>query len=209
MKKDKQQMIIKAAIRIFSRKGYQYAIIGEIAKDAGVSKGLVHFYFENKLDLLLSVILFLSKTINEMIQQKCSLSKDPFVKLHMMAQIFQDLVRQNENLYWGHILSERLPDIEEIKSKKLKKKYSEILDETKKMKGLFDDIIHQGQRQGLIDSSLKPQMIGQIIRGAGQRLYADLELKQKGNKHVGYTEEDVTSAIHALLDKFRGPKIRS
>lgn len=202
MKNDKKQMLIDAAIRVFSTKGYQNAIIGEIAREAGVSKGLVHFYFENKLDLLLSVMLYFGTTINANIQAKCALSKDPFVKFHMVAQSFQELVRQNKNLYWGHILSERLPDMDKITTLKLKRKYAEILHETKKTMDLILDIIRAGQRRGLIDSSLKPYMIWQIIRGAGQRLYADLELQQKGNKPM-YTEEDVTNTIHSLIDKFR------
>jgi len=53
MKEEKRQAIIDAAIKAFAERGYQYATIDEIAKEAGVAKGLVHVYFENKLDLLL------------------------------------------------------------------------------------------------------------------------------------------------------------
>ena len=54
MKDDKTTIILNAAIKVFAKKGYQYATIAEIAKEAGISKGLIHFYFESKLDLILS-----------------------------------------------------------------------------------------------------------------------------------------------------------
>ncbi len=48
-------------MKIFACKGYQYTTIAEIAKEAGVSKGLVHVYFENKLDILLESFFSLLK----------------------------------------------------------------------------------------------------------------------------------------------------
>ena len=57
MKDLKKNTILNAATKIFAEKGYQYATIAEVAKEAGVSTGLVYSYFKNKLDLLLSVVL--------------------------------------------------------------------------------------------------------------------------------------------------------
>lgn len=47
--------IIEAAKEILGRDGYEKASIREIANEAGVARGLVHYYFETKEDLLIAV----------------------------------------------------------------------------------------------------------------------------------------------------------
>lgn len=47
------QRILGAARRIFGRAGFDGASMGEVAAEAGVSKGLLHYHFENKDHLLL------------------------------------------------------------------------------------------------------------------------------------------------------------
>ncbi|MFB5087651.1 TetR/AcrR family transcriptional regulator [Psychrobacillus sp. PGGUH221] len=54
-KEDKRQRIIDASYKVFARKGYTNASIKEIAKEADITSGLVHYYFKNKEELLLSV----------------------------------------------------------------------------------------------------------------------------------------------------------
>ena len=48
--------IIDAAIRIFSKKGFFYATLGEVAKEAEFSKGTLYLYFTNKEDLLYNIV---------------------------------------------------------------------------------------------------------------------------------------------------------
>jgi AcrR family transcriptional regulator len=44
--------IIKAAIKVFSKKGYQGSSIDEIAEEAGMSKSTLYTYFKSKLEIL-------------------------------------------------------------------------------------------------------------------------------------------------------------
>ncbi len=44
--------IIKAAIKVFSQKGYQGSSIDEIAEKAGMSKSTLYTYFKSKLEIL-------------------------------------------------------------------------------------------------------------------------------------------------------------
>ena len=48
--------ILETATKLFGAKGYQSVSIGEIATTAGVSKGLIHYHFGNKEDLLLVLV---------------------------------------------------------------------------------------------------------------------------------------------------------
>lgn len=52
---DKRRAILRAAVRVFARKGYEASRVADIAKEAGVAYGLVYHYFEGKEDVLNSI----------------------------------------------------------------------------------------------------------------------------------------------------------
>lgn len=49
LNKEKQDRMINAALKIFALHGYRHASTDDIVKEAGVSKGLLFHYFENKI----------------------------------------------------------------------------------------------------------------------------------------------------------------
>ena len=53
---ERHSAILETAITLFGSKGYQSVTIDEIAKTAGVSRGLIHYHFGNKEDLLLQIV---------------------------------------------------------------------------------------------------------------------------------------------------------
>jgi AcrR family transcriptional regulator len=51
-KENKQDKILDASIKVFSKKGYDLATIDEVARKARVSKGTVFFYYKKKDNLI-------------------------------------------------------------------------------------------------------------------------------------------------------------
>lgn len=49
---DKRTLILEAAVRVFARKGYHAARVGDIAEEAGVAHGLLYHYFRSKDEVL-------------------------------------------------------------------------------------------------------------------------------------------------------------
>ncbi len=49
LKKEKQDRMINAALKVFAVNGYRHASTDDIVKEAGISKGLLFHYFDNKL----------------------------------------------------------------------------------------------------------------------------------------------------------------
>ena len=70
-KADRERRIIDAAAEQFRTVGYEETKIENIARDAGVSVGTVYNYFENKSDLLLTLVTlhdrFVEREIEEML----------------------------------------------------------------------------------------------------------------------------------------------
>lgn len=55
-KTDREKIIIDAALKVFSTKGYASTRMADIAKEAGLSYGLVYHYFENKEKLFDAIV---------------------------------------------------------------------------------------------------------------------------------------------------------
>ena len=52
---DKRGRILRAAVKVFARKGYFAARVSEIARRAGVADGTIYLYFRNKEHILVSL----------------------------------------------------------------------------------------------------------------------------------------------------------
>ena len=58
MPSDTREKILQAAFTVLSREGYENTSIKEIAEEAGVAQGLVHYYFKSKQLLVLNVLTY-------------------------------------------------------------------------------------------------------------------------------------------------------
>ena len=56
IKQKRREQIILTALETFAKRGYHRTSVSEIAKAAGISKGLMYNYFDSKEDLLITVL---------------------------------------------------------------------------------------------------------------------------------------------------------
>ncbi len=87
-KEDRLAEITKAALAAFAEKGYAATRVDEVAKRAGVSKGLLYLYFKTKEDLFKAVIRsFLSPRIDALISniEETELSAEDFLRGPFLA----------------------------------------------------------------------------------------------------------------------------
>ena len=87
-KEDRPAEITEAALAAFAEKGYAATKVDEVAKRAGVSKGLLYLYFKTKEDLFKAVIRsFLSPRIDALIKniEETELSAEEFVRGPFLA----------------------------------------------------------------------------------------------------------------------------
>lgn len=82
-KEDRPAEITQAALAAFAEKGYAATKVDEVAKRAGISKGLLYLYFKTKEDLFKAVIRsFVSPRIDALISsiEETDLSAEEFVR---------------------------------------------------------------------------------------------------------------------------------
>jgi AcrR family transcriptional regulator len=56
MSNETRQRIIEATVRVLARDGYAAASVKDIANEAGVAPGLVHYYFKTKEELVAAAV---------------------------------------------------------------------------------------------------------------------------------------------------------
>jgi len=204
MKDEKRARILEAATRIFAEKGYQYATISDIAAEAGIATGLLYSYFCNKLDVLLSIILMFWEEMNRRNLESFASAAGPVDRLLALVDTFEDmLIRDEKSLYLVKVLNEGLPHILLIKDRKLQLKRHNIMLENRRLVNEVDMIMAEGQQQGVIDDSLRPGVMRQVLCGTIERVLYGLSFRTCfESEEIGYEADDAHRALLRLIETF-------
>jgi len=90
--------ILKAALNQFQKKGFDGARVDEIAKEAGVNKALIYYYFESKDKILEAVFgetanRFISETGKQMTETSGAVIDKHIDEVINYGQRFRDIVK--------------------------------------------------------------------------------------------------------------------
>lgn len=141
--KDKRELLINAAYKVFSEKGYYNAKMEEIAEEAGVGKGTVYSYFDNKKDLFDTMVfsfleeyfIRLEKGVNENDSMETIINK--FLLNHMEILISTKATFMKVMTDFSNIPRNK----EEIKS--FHKKF--IIEKTERYMKIFEKAKEKGE----------------------------------------------------------------
>src|SRR5207247_6206972 len=95
---DKRRLLLDAAVRVFARKGYHAARVGDIAEEAGVAYGLLYHYFDSKDDVLRSVFRETWRALIETIKSVEESDDEPKEQLRKVAEILLRSWRRDPDL---------------------------------------------------------------------------------------------------------------
>ena len=106
IRKKTTDAILASSLRLFSVKGFHGTSISDIAKDAGISKGLVYNYFSSKQSIVDAILREgLEEVLN--LEELFKKINDPYEKLHSFITITFSMIKENEDywrLYFGLML---------------------------------------------------------------------------------------------------------
>jgi AcrR family transcriptional regulator len=98
IRENRKLQIMQTALELFAREGYQGSSVARIAKDAGISKGLLYNYFTSKEDLLSSIMKLgfeKSRLITEEIRKKSGIPEGLLLTIHCGFE----LIRRETDFY--------------------------------------------------------------------------------------------------------------
>jgi TetR/AcrR family fatty acid metabolism transcriptional regulator len=154
---DKHDKIIRAAVKVFAKKGFFSARISDIAKAAKVADGTIYLYFNNKFDILISVFdeeigKFINQT-KKMVDQ----TDDPRKKMEIFASKHLSMAKENKSL--AEIIQMELRQSHKLIKDYRKTIFSEYVD-------IISAIIRQGQKKGVFRKDVKPGIAKRAFFGA-------------------------------------------
>ncbi|KZE37404.1 hypothetical protein AV656_12605 [Bhargavaea cecembensis] len=85
LESERQDEILKAAMREFAQNGFDKASTNRIVKDAGMSKGMLYYYFENKEDLFRDCIGYALDHMEQSLEDWIGTEREGFIE--RMARI--------------------------------------------------------------------------------------------------------------------------
>ncbi len=96
----RRTQLTNATYKVVGEKGYYDFTIKDIAKEAGLSTGLVHYYFKNKEDLLLNLLKEMNKNITTYLNRGISNVESPSGKLEVFVTQAFNLVTMEKNYFY-------------------------------------------------------------------------------------------------------------
>lgn len=166
-RKDKRELILEAAVKVFSRYGYHKAKMEDIALEAGIGKGTIYEYFDSKLSLF-QQMLERSRDIyyNSLIDgRQESLSFKERLRAVFLSHI--NFCRENRELTRVVFWDTEIMD-EELKAwcyEKRKEKEEEL-------KAVVLKAVENGEIR-----PVSPQVLGLVISGILASIWAPLTLE--------------------------------
>jgi TetR/AcrR family fatty acid metabolism transcriptional regulator len=154
---DKRDAILKAAIRVFARRGFFGAQVADIAREGGVAAGTVYLYFHNKDDLLVSIF---ERTMREAIaagRATLEHETDPLERLRAIARLHLDRMSRDRDLAIVF-------QVELRQSTKFMERFSAT--QLREYLGIIRHVIADGQARGAFRRNLNPTTAAKIFFGA-------------------------------------------
>ena len=96
---ERKGQIVRATVECITKFGYHNFSMQDVARVAGVSKGIIHYYFLNKDDLMMSVLDRVAGDIEQVIHSDMGKIVDPIKKLEVFIDVVFDVVRNTREYY--------------------------------------------------------------------------------------------------------------
>ncbi|WP_456384624.1 TetR/AcrR family transcriptional regulator [Desulfolithobacter sp.] len=179
---DKHGKIIRAATKVFAKKGFFNARISDIAKEAKVADGTIYLYFNNKFDILISVF---EQEIGRLVDQMTGLlakEDDPRRMLEIFITKHLTEMKKNRNL--AEVIQIELRQTNKLIRDYRNNKFSEYVN-------IVSSIIKKGQEENVFRQDILPGIAKRAIFGALDEIARIWNL----NLETEYTVEETARQV--------------
>ncbi len=191
----RRTQLTAAAYRVVSRKGYYNFTIKDIAREAGLSTGLVHYYFKDKQELLFTLLKEMNNNLRVYLNRALARSDDPREKLSIFLDQAFSLVEREKDYF--HVLIDFWTQInhnERIRRANIKLYESFRIE--------VSAIITEGMRDGLfrrVDVPYTAMVIVSLVQG----VIIQYVLDRAAFNYAEYTGRIKAQVLEMMLKKAR------
>jgi TetR/AcrR family fatty acid metabolism transcriptional regulator len=181
---DKRRLLLDAAVRVFARKGFHAARVGDIAEDAGVAHGLLYHYFSSKDEVLATIFREtwsdLLAAVND-VEQSGAHARE---QLRQVAAILLRSWRRNPDLV--RVLVREVTRTAEVERR---------IDEIDAAFAALERIVRQGQSRGELRDDVDARLAAVVFYGALEEILTGWVLGQLPD-----ADEDIARAERNVVE---------
>jgi AcrR family transcriptional regulator len=178
---EKAQRIVEAMRRSVARRGTAGSTFDHVSREAGVSRGLLHYYFGTKEQLLVEAVRRDCELRLELLERQLSTAQTADDFIDLMAQHLQETVREDPDfvtlVFELFTLSRRNEDIAV--------EYAELMRRTREQVAAM---LADAQHQGILRLHAEPEAVAEVLFSLGD----GLALRMLAEPH-----RDFTSTVQA------------
>ncbi len=181
---EKRRLILDAAVRVFARKGFHSARVGDIAAEAGVAHGLLYHYFDSKNALLHTVF---RETWTALLEAVREVEESDFPAREQVRRVAAIVLRT-----WR-----REPDLVRVLVREVTRS-PQIQNEVEELSQAFaaiERIVAAGQARGELRSPPPARLAAIIFYGALEEILTGWVLGQLPDG-----DDDVAAAERAVVE---------
>ena len=182
LKREKQDRMINAGLKVFAKYGYRHATTDDIVKEAGISKGLLFHYFTNKVGVYVFLMDYSVRFL--LLELSRAVKKDTVDFFELYKQIENGKLQVLKNYPYmqafldkafEEICLEALEECEEQKvayERKMEEYYSQVSDHEFKngisfqqMQEMFKYIIKGITAENMVLDTMQPEIMYHQVCG--------------------------------------------
>lgn len=156
-KADKRERILRAAVKVFARKGFYATRVSEIAKAAGVADGTIYLYFENKDDVLVSLFQDRITKLIDALEEAIAGESDFEARFRRVVELQLGLLDGRREL--AEVVTVNLRQ-----SSRLLKQYATPL--FTRYLEVVAKLVESGQASGVVRPEVSPRVVARALYGA-------------------------------------------
>jgi AcrR family transcriptional regulator len=157
---EKAQRIIDAMRRSVARRGTTASTFDHVSREAGVSRGLLHYYFGTKEQLLVEAVRRDGELRIERLERQLSAAKTADDFIDLMAQNLQQTIREDPDfvtlVFELFTLSQRNEDIAV--------EYAALMRQTREQ---VTAMLAQADAEGIIRLHAEPEAVAEVLFSLG------------------------------------------
>jgi AcrR family transcriptional regulator len=187
---EKAQRIVDAMRASVAQRGTAGSTFDHVSREAGVSRGLLHYYFGTKEQLLVEAVRRDCELRLERLERQLSTAKTADDFIDLMAQNLQETVREDPDfvtlVFELFTLSRRNADIAV--------EYAGLM---RRMRGQVAGMLALAQREGILRLHAEPEPVAEILFSLGDGFA--LRMLSEPDRDFGPTIDAGITCVRALL----------
>jgi AcrR family transcriptional regulator len=187
---EKAQRIVEAMRRSVARRGTAGSTFDHVSREAGVSRGLLHYYFGTKEQLLVEAVRRDCELRMELLEHQLATAQTADDYIDLMAQNLQETVHEDPDfvtlVFELFMLSRRNDDIAA--------EYGGLM---RRMRERVAAMLAAAQGEGILRLHAEPEAVADVLFSLGDGLA--LRMLAEPDRNFGATVQAGIVAVRALL----------